>query len=122
MHQAPLHDAPLAGAIPAILVGANSSIREARTTPLLEGVAAGRVRFHLDTEEFDFYVDVAPGTASAWISLTLTYMALLGYEPIPLNECEAELLDDGWVRRYFVPIEPVEDGIDPVIVAPRVAA
>ncbi|WP_329793897.1 hypothetical protein V1227_19000 [Lentzea sp. DG1S-22] len=91
-------------------------------------MAAGRVRFYLDTEEFNFYVDVAPDTASRWVAHTLTHLALLGYEPIPLDECEAELLDDGWVRRYLVPIEPVEDAdiapeiIVPEIVAPRVGA
>ena len=122
MHTAVPHDTPSPSAAPTVFDGDDRTVPDARATPLLAGMAAGRVRYHLDIEEFDFRVDVAPDTPSRWVALTLTYLNLLGYEPIPLDECEAELLDDGWVRRYLVPIEPVEDHVIPEIVAPRVGA
>ncbi|ONI83513.1 hypothetical protein ALI22I_34020 [Saccharothrix sp. ALI-22-I] len=89
---------------------------------MLTAEAVGQVRVHLDVEAFDFHMDVAPDADMRWVRASLAYLKMLGYEPIPLDEADPELLDDDWVRRYFVPIEPVEHRSELVIVAPRVAA
>jgi hypothetical protein len=89
---------------------------------LLTAEAEGQVRIHLDVEEFDFHMDVAPDADANWIKSTLNYLRLLGYEPIPLDEADPEFLDDDWVRRYLVPLVAVEHRSELSIVAPRVAA
>ena len=59
----------------------------------------------IDVENFDFYVDVAPNASPKWIKVCLRYLDRLGYAMIPLDECDPELLDNDWVRRYCVPRE-----------------
>ncbi|XVV02750.1 hypothetical protein ACQPW3_36185 [Actinosynnema sp. CA-248983] len=84
---------------------------------------AGQLIIHLDTIAFDFHMDVAPDASIEWVRGGLAYLDLLGYEPIPLEECDPELLDNDWVRRYFVPIDPIDDAEDvPFIAPPRVGA
>ncbi|WNV90326.1 hypothetical protein [Umezawaea sp. Da 62-37] len=82
--------------------------------------ATGQVLVVLDAENFDFHVDVAPDASPKWIKFCLQYLDLIGYVPIPLDECDPELLDNDWIRRYFVPREPTDDM--PLIVPPAVSA
>lgn len=69
----------------------------------------GTVRFVIDTDAFEFYVDASPEHLPQEIAQVLTSLHGLGLEPMDDDECEPELLDDGWVRIHFVPVEPVDD-------------
>jgi hypothetical protein len=85
--------------------------REAPADPAAVGLltlhASGQIHVVFDAENFDFHVDVAPDVSPKWIKFCLQYLDFLGYEMIPLSECDPELLENDWVRRYFAPREAV---------------
>ncbi|WP_394615869.1 hypothetical protein JNUCC0626_40065 [Lentzea sp. JNUCC 0626] len=64
---------------------------------------------YLDVGEFDFHIDAAPEARTCRIRLALSLTRQLGFQPIPVEECEPELLDNGWTRMYLAPIEPTPD-------------
>lgn len=87
-----------AGNFPGLLAG-----RSSWESPFKEA------RLLLDTLEFDFHLDVAPNALSETTSLVLNWLRALGFEPLDEEECEPELLDDGFTRIYLTPIVPVDD-------------
>lgn len=69
--------------------------------------ALGMTRYRLDTVHFEFYLDCAPDAAPSVIRDMLPLFTLVGLEP--MDDIEPELLEDGWIRRWFVPTVPVDD-------------
>lgn len=69
----------------------------------------GLSRFVVDTTTFDFHLDASPEALARGIAELLEIMRYYGFEPMPEDEAPAELLDDDWVRIYFVPIVPMDD-------------
>lgn len=77
----------------------------------------GYTKMVLDTAAFDFHMDVAPEALQPVVAAALEQARRLGFEPIPDDECEPELLRNGSTRIYLVPVTPVDDS--PLIPAHR---
>lgn len=69
----------------------------------------GLSRLVVDTTTFDFHVDASPEALSQGLAEVMDLMHHYGFEPMPEDESPAELLDDDWVRVYFVPIVALDD-------------
>lgn len=63
----------------------------------------------LNKEAFEFYVEASPGVDGCVMKGVLSHLRALGFEPIPEDECPAEVTARGWTRIHFVPVEPVDD-------------
>lgn len=64
---------------------------------------SGQVRIQVDIEEYSFFVDCLPGHKSSQLLASLRYASTVGLEPLEPDEHEAEILDDGTIRIWFVP-------------------
>lgn len=62
-----------------------------------------RISITLDAENQDWHVDAAPNHSPAAMRLVLAKLSGWGYIPIPEEECEPDLLDNGATRIYFYP-------------------
>lgn len=70
----------------------------------------GQTRFVIDTEAFDIHLDVGPDYHPDVVQNILTGICEpLGFEPLDEDECEPELLENGWTRIYLTPIVPYDD-------------
>lgn len=69
----------------------------------------GQVRCVLDSEEFDYHIDVHPEAQAVQVDALICYILWAGLEQLDPEECEPETLDDGWTRIYLVPVVPVDD-------------
>lgn len=58
----------------------------------------------LDSRAEDWHIDAAPGYSGTQMAALLDRVYGMGYEPLPEEECEAEILPDGGVRIYLVPV------------------
>lgn len=67
------------------------------------------IRTVLDADEFDFHMDVAPDVSPSMVKGCVAKLWDMGLEPLDDDECEPEVLDDGFVRIYFTPVDPVSD-------------
>jgi hypothetical protein len=67
------------------------------------------VHFSLDTDEFDFHIDASPDAPPAMLAQIVSVLETLGLELMDDDECEPELLGNGWTRLYLTPITAVED-------------
>lgn len=67
-------------------------------------VDLGRIMAVLDPDAFDFHVDAQPGYSPYVMGELLGRIRDLGFEPLPDDECEAEILPSGGVRIYLVPV------------------
>ncbi len=67
----------------------------------------------LDTCSFDFHMDVDPQAPTHLLPGLIERLGNVGYEPLPEDECEPELLDSGRTRIYLVPIVPLDDMLVP---------
>ncbi|WP_367135765.1 hypothetical protein [Saccharothrix sp. HUAS TT1] len=100
---------------------ASETATDPAAVSLLSLVAKDQVRVVFDAENFDFHADVAPNADPRWTKFLVGYLTFLGYELLDDDECEPEVLDDDWVRCYFVPVEPAEDD-QHLISPPQVSA
>lgn len=67
----------------------------------------GLARLHLDPAEFDCYIDCSP-EADPIIAQALARAACRrGWTPIPEEDTPAVMTDDGFVRIWLEPIEPI---------------
>jgi len=64
------------------------------------------VRIVGDPSDWDCALIIDPTTAPSAARHALDLVKLLGLEPIPEEECEPELLDDGAVRMWLIPTDP----------------
>jgi len=62
-----------------------------------------RITVVLDERAEDFHVDAKRGYNSDHMDLVLDHIYDMGYETLPDDECEAEILDSGAIRIYLVP-------------------
>lgn len=67
------------------------------------------VKLYLDPADFDFHLDASSRALPSTVECYLNYARRLGFMPMPADECPPEVQDDGYVRLYLVPIEPVSD-------------
>lgn len=67
----------------------------------------GGCRVVMDTEAFDFHVDLSPDVETEFVRMVLAKMNAMGLEPLDEDEAPGELLEDGYTRIYFLPIDPV---------------
>lgn len=68
----------------------------------------GTVTLHLDSKEFDFYLDIRPRALGEVIEGFDAIARRLGFMPMPEDEDPPEF-KDGALRSYYVPIEPMGD-------------
>ncbi|WP_217129358.1 hypothetical protein [Streptomyces sp. AC558_RSS880] len=59
-----------------------------------------------DSSEWDRALIVQPGTSASDMRKALAVVRLLGLEPLGEDEDEPELLEDGSVRLWLVPVNP----------------
>lgn len=69
----------------------------------------GTVRLYLHRGEFDFHLDRHPRALTSVYKGYLDHAHRLGFMPEDADECPPELLEDGFVREWLVPIEPISD-------------
>lgn len=67
----------------------------------------GTVRLSLDAAAFDFHIDASPRAIPAVVEGYIALARRLGF--MVMDDCEPELQDDGFVRVYLCPIEPIAD-------------
>jgi hypothetical protein len=63
-----------------------------------------RILVVLDNDESDWHVDAGPGYSSTQMGALLERIYSMGYKAMPESECGSELLSDGSVRIYLVPV------------------
>lgn len=79
-----------------------NEIREGRMTLVARySFDRGRIQAVLDTVNDDYHIDARPDYSPTVMRLWLKRLASNGYTPIPEEEHEAELLDNGSVRIYL---------------------
>lgn len=64
---------------------------------------------HVDWDRYDFHVRARPGAKPEDIRLALAKMRSQGFEPLPEDECPADIAPDGRIRVYFVPTADEEE-------------
>lgn len=67
----------------------------------------GTVELTINSTDFSFHIDAKASALPAVIQTFVRAANRLGFEV--LDDCEPELCDDGWIRVWLVPIEPVTD-------------
>jgi len=63
-----------------------------------------RIVIVLDSAVFDWHIDAGPGYNASQMDALLRHVYIMGYEPMPEDECGSEILDSGGVRIYLVPV------------------
>ena len=63
-----------------------------------------RITIVLDSAVFDWHIGAEQGYSSSQMAALLDHLYDMGYEPLPEDECGAEILDSGGVRIYLVPV------------------
>lgn len=69
----------------------------------------GTVKLFLCTAAFDFHLDQSARALPTVIRGYYDFARRLGFMPMDYDECPPELQDNGFVRSYLIPIEPVSD-------------
>lgn len=64
-------------------------------------IDTGSITIVLDAESEDWHVETRADHDPAMLRTTIAKLSRWGYEPIPEEECEAELMENGNVRIYF---------------------
>lgn len=64
-------------------------------------IDSGHISVVLDAVEQDWHIDAAPDHNRVVLRRVLEKLSRWGYEPIPAEECEEELLENGAVRVYL---------------------
>ena len=65
---------------------------------------SGTIAVVLDSDAEDWHIDAGPGYRSSQMAALLDRTYSMGYEPLDADECEPEILDNGGVRIYLVPV------------------
>lgn len=74
-------------------------------TPYVSTWHDGTVTLYLDPRKYDFHMDSSPSAEPATRHAYTRLAERMGFEVMHEDECPAELLDNGMVRVYLVPIE-----------------
>ncbi|OKI45124.1 hypothetical protein [Micromonospora sp. CB01531] len=70
-------------------------------------ITIGQVDIFLDPENHDWHIDARPGYKSRELKGALKQAHELGMDVYSPEECEAGILDDGTIRIWMSPKEPV---------------
>jgi protein-L-isoaspartate O-methyltransferase len=63
-----------------------------------------RIKIVLDNSALDWHIDAGSGYRASQMAALLSRVCSMGYETLPADECEDEILPNGDIRIYLVPV------------------
>lgn len=75
--------------------------------PVRTTMTVGRCIVHINSDEWEWYIDVYPGYSGIDLATAAAVVTALGFEIYEDDECDPDILDGGVIRLWMSPKEAV---------------